>query len=195
MSIIIGLQRQFFFLGIVKYVFEFYFFWEIFIGFVIMFRFLDFFFRLKIKIQVKILIIILYLFVFRRKFEDLNVMVNFVNIFQERWNLEIYLIIFKEKGCFCRLVIIDIRKIYFGIFFKERDSVFRDVDFLKRIFKQLGFLEFYIISIFDLDFDKYDYFLYLVENFKRKLVSIGKISFFFLNFCMFLFLLMGFIYV
>lgn len=107
-------------------------------------------------------------------------MANPVNISQERWNSETYLTIPKEKGCLCRPVIIDIRETYFGIFLKERDSASRDVDLLKRTFKQLGFLEPHIISTLDQDPDKYDHPLYSVENLERKLVSIGKISF---SFC------------
>lgn len=121
-------------------------------------------------------------------------MANPVNISQERWNSETYLTIPKEKGCLCRPVIIDIRKTYFGIFPKERDSASRDVDLLKRTFKQLGFLEPHIISTLDPDSDKYDHPLYSVENLKRKLVSIGKISFSILNHCMLLFLSMGLIH-
>lgn len=101
-------------------------------------------------------------------------MANPVNISQERWNSETYLTIPKEKGCLCRPVIIDIRKTYFGIFPKERDSASRDVDLLKRTFKQLGFLEPHIISTLDPDSDKYDHPLYSVENLKRKLVSIAR---------------------
>lgn len=121
-------------------------------------------------------------------------MANPVNISQERWNSETYLTIPKEEGYLCRPVIIDIRKTYFGIFLKERDSASRDVDLLKRTFKQLGFLEPHIISTLDPDSDKYDHPLYSVENLKRKLVSIGKISFSFLNHCMLLFLSMGLAY-
>lgn len=98
-------------------------------------------------------------------------MANPVNISQERWNSETYLAIPKENGCLCKPVIIDIRKTYFGISLKVRDSASRDVELLKKTFQQLGFSDPYIIS--DTGSQKEDHPLYSVDKLKRELVSIG----------------------
>lgn len=103
-------------------------------------------------------------------------MENPVNVSQERWNSGTYLTIPKENGCLCKPVIIDIRKTYFGISLKVRDSASRDVELLKETFQRLGFLDPYIIS--DTGSQKEDHFLYSVDNLKKELARIG-ISFHF----------------
>lgn len=103
-------------------------------------------------------------------------MANPVNISQERWNSETYLAIPKENGCLCRPVIIDIRRTYFGISLKVRDSASRDVELLKETFQQLGFSDPYIIR--DTGSQEKDHPLYSVDNLKDELARIG-ISFHF----------------
>nr|UCU83346.1 caspase-7 [Crassostrea hongkongensis] len=98
-------------------------------------------------------------------------MANPVNISQERWISETYLT--KRDGCLCRPVIIDIRKTYFGIHLKERDSASRDVELLKKTFQHLpGFLEPHIVS--DTDSDKENHPLYSVENLESEMVRIAR---------------------
>lgn len=99
-------------------------------------------------------------------------MANPVNISQERWISETYLTIPNRDGCLCRPVIIDIRKTYFGIYPKERNSASRDVELLKKTFQQLGFLEPHIVS--DTDSDNENHPLYSVENLKSEMVRIAR---------------------
>eukprot|EP00105_Crassostrea_gigas_P010828 XP_011426231.1 PREDICTED: caspase-7 isoform X2 [Crassostrea gigas] len=107
-------------------------------------------------------------------------MANPVNISQERWNSETYLAIPKENGCLCRPVIIDIRRTYFGISLKVRDSASRDVELLKETFQQLGFSDPYIIR--DTGSQEKDHPLYSVDNLKDELarIAFGESGYFYL---------------